>query len=87
MMLEAGGKCAQVLEGIHTTERDIGSEVTQVADDRESHERIAVAAAPEAAAAAYPMSSDSEQASQNNGVRQPRPLPPVAHHIRREQVK
>jgi hypothetical protein len=60
---DAGGNCAQVLEGIHATEKDVGSEFTQVADHRESHEGIAVAAA----AASHPMPSDSEQTSRNDG--------------------
>jgi hypothetical protein len=57
---DATGKCAQILEGLRTTENDVGNEDAQVADRRESHEGIA-------ADASYPMNSDSEQASRDDG--------------------
>jgi uncharacterized protein YerC len=61
----AGESCAQSLKGVHTTERNVGSEVTQVAGYHESHKGSAIAAAVAAAAASHPMKSDSQRTSQN----------------------
>jgi hypothetical protein len=57
---DAAGNCAQSLEGVKATEKDVGSEDTQVAGHRESHEGIA-------AAASHPMNSDSKQRSRDDG--------------------
>jgi hypothetical protein len=59
----AAGKCVQTLERVEATEKDVGSEVTQVAYPLGSHEGVAV----KGAAASHPMSSDSEQTSRNEG--------------------
>jgi hypothetical protein len=60
---EQSAKCAQILKGVHATEKDVGSEDAHVADHGESHEGIAAAAA----AASYPMNADPEQTSRNDG--------------------
>jgi hypothetical protein len=59
------GKYAQILTGVEATEQDVGIEGNQVVDHRESHEGVIAAAA---AAASHPMSLDSEQTSQDNGL-------------------
>jgi hypothetical protein len=59
---DAAGRCAQNDAAVEATTKDVGIEVLQVLDHRESHEGITAAAA-----ASYPMNSDSEQTSRDNG--------------------
>jgi hypothetical protein len=57
---DAAGKIAQTLKEIHATEKEVDSEDAQVVDHDESHEGIT-------SAASYPMNSDSEQTSRDDG--------------------
>jgi hypothetical protein len=57
---DAAGNIAQTLKEIHATDKDVGSEDTQVVDHDESYEGIA-------AGASHPMNSDSKQASRDDG--------------------
>jgi hypothetical protein len=56
---DAAEKCAQIPQGVHATEKGIGSKDAQVADHHESHEGIA-------AASSYPKNLESEQTSRNS---------------------
>jgi hypothetical protein len=54
------------LEGVEATDKDVGSEDSQVTDHSEPNERIYVAAA-----ASHPLHSDSEQPSRDDGSAKP----------------
>jgi hypothetical protein len=65
---DAAGSCAQILEGVHVTERDVGSEDAQVTDHRESHQCLT-------AAASHPMNAYSKLTSRDDGSKNQRSPP------------